>query len=142
MSVTVNVCPSCSAVGRTKVTCCREPSTEPHLEGSAPMVEQPLQTPTWMVVLRTTPSTLHCNSRVSPGVKELSMCTRHQADARKSFRLGFSTSLVSDMLTVLSGWYVATPMVTPSGVVIGIGSKLPSVPSSLGTVITMLSPAQ
>lgn len=142
MSVTTNCWLSRSAVGSTIVTCCSDPSTLPHFEGSFPMVEQPSQTPTWMVVLRTTPSISQRSSLVSPGTRVELICTRHQADARKSLRPGTSTSLVSLMTTVWSELYVAYPMITPSGVVIGIGSKLPSVPSSSGTEITILSPAQ
>ncbi|MCP9453852.1 MAG: hypothetical protein NNC24_00585 [Candidatus Nanosynbacter sp. P11B_S7_bin.28.1] len=105
-------------------------------------MEHPSQVPTWMVVLRTTPPTFHSNSRVSPGIRELLMWTRHHAEAWKFTRPGTSTASVSLIDTVWSAEYVAYPMTIPSGVVIGIGAKSASVPSSLGTEMVMLSPAQ
>lgn len=106
------------------------------------MMEQSGHSPTLMGVRRTMPPTSHLSSRVSPGIRTELMCTRHHADAWKPVRPETSTSLVSLMTTVWLELYVAYPMIIPSGVVIGMGLLSPSVPSSSGTEIEMLSPAQ
>ena len=143
MSVTTNSCPSRSAVGRTTVTCCEFPSTDPHLEGLFPMTEQPSQAPTWIDCRRMTPSTFQRSSLVSPGTRLGSICTVHHAEAWKSWRPGTSTCSVNVTVTVRAvPLYVAYPMVIPEGVVIGTGLSSPSVPSSSGTETTIESPEQ
>lgn len=100
MSVTVNSCPSRSAVGRTTVMLCFPPSTLPHLEGALPTCEHPSQVPTRMTVRRMTPSTSQRSSLVSPGTRELSICVVHHAEAWKSLRPGTSTWSVNVTVTV------------------------------------------
>ena len=70
------------------------------------------------------------------------MCTFHQADAWKLCLLVSSTAEVKVTSTVRSDEYRAFATTVPSLALISMGSKDPSVPSSLGTESVIESPAQ
>ena len=144
-SVMTNVWLSYSAVGVTTVTVRSQGLREdavPHFEGPSPRLLQPGHVPTLMGVRRISPPMFHSSSRISPGVKELSICTRHQAEAWKWCLLVSSTAEVKVTSTVRSDEYRAFATTVPSLALISMGSKDPSVPSSLGTENVIESPAQ
>ena len=144
-SVMTNVWLSYSAVGVTTVTVrsqgLRE-DTVPHFEGPSPRLLQPGHVPTLMGVRRISPPMFHSRFRVSPGTKELSICTFHQAEAWKWCLLASSTAPVSVTVMVWSDEYLAYATMVSSLAFISTGMKDPSVPSSFGTVKTIESPSQ
>lgn len=116
--------------------------TVPHFEGPSPNLLQLGHAPTVIGVRRTMPPMCHSRSRFSPGTKELSICTFHQAEAWKWCLELSSTAEVKVTSTVWSDEYLAYATITPSLATIFTGEKLPSVPNSLGTVKVIESPSQ